>query len=72
MFGNSIKQKLLSTITKDKNEQFMILNKLFGKTKLLSIYIITKINAVIRNKENYLLQIVACHISKMLVVMKSR
>ena len=51
MFGNSIKQKLLATITKDKNEQFIILNKLFGKTKLLSIYIITKINAIIRNKE---------------------
>ena len=51
MFGNSLKLKLKATITKNKNEQFIILNKIIGRIKLLSMYIITKINSVIERKD---------------------
>jgi hypothetical protein len=51
MFGQSIKSKLLATITKNKNEQFIIINKIIGKTKLFSLYIINKINSIIKRKD---------------------
>ena len=51
MFGNSLKHKLKATITKNKNEQFILINKIIGRTKLLSMYIISKINSIIRKKD---------------------
>ena len=51
MFGNSIKPKLLATIAKNKNDQFVIINKIKGKIISLSMYIVSKINSIIRRKD---------------------
>jgi len=51
MLGNSIRLKLDATIRKNKSEQFIIMNKIIGKIKELSMYIISNINKVVKRKD---------------------
>ena len=51
MLGDSIKQKLDSSIRKKTKEQFNILNKINGKIKELTMYIIKNINNVVERED---------------------
>ena len=51
MIGDSISQKLESTIRKRDGQQFKIINKIKGKMMELSMYIIKNINNVIKTKD---------------------
>ena len=51
MLGDSISQKLDNAIRKKNKEQFNILNKIKGKIKALTMYIIKNINNVVERED---------------------